>query len=195
MSAPDPATATPGPAKRPSPWWVRELPFVVLLVLTILGVAYTSFAKQPLIVYWELLGPLIGVACVAAGWQGAHDNAARSRLILTQTLHWLAFLIVMNLLLLPSVQRVFTANSTGLAVFTLLTLGAFTAGAHVLSWRICLLALIMALGIPAIAWIENSALVFVLAAVAALAIVVVFLRYWRGRRQRSNRDGRERASR
>ena len=80
----------------------------------------------------------------------------------------------MNLLLLPSVQRVFTAGSTGLAVFTLLTLGTFTAGVHILSWQICLLGLIMALGIPAIAWIENSALIVVLIAAGVLGIVAVF---------------------
>jgi len=150
-----------------------------------IGVAYTSVAKQPLIVYWELLAPLIGVACVAAGWRSAGAVAARSRLMLTQSLHWAAFLVVMNLLLLPSVQRIFTANSTGLAVYTLLTLGAFSAGAQVLSWRICLLALIMALGIPTIAWIENSALVFVLAAAGVIAIVVVAVRLWREGRRRA----------
>jgi hypothetical protein len=116
------------PPRRPS-LWIRELPFVALLLLIMIGVAYTSVAKQPLIVYWELLAPLIGVACVAAGWRSAADAAARSRLILTQSLHWAAFLVVMNLLL-PSVQRIFTANSTGLAVYTLLTLGAFSAGAQ-----------------------------------------------------------------
>jgi hypothetical protein len=66
-----------------------------------------------------------------------------------------------NLMLLPSVQRNFNADATVIAIFTLLTLGTFTAGVHVLSWQICLLGLIMALGIPAIAWIENSALIFV----------------------------------
>jgi hypothetical protein len=105
-------------------------------------------------------------------------------LILTQSQHWAAFLAAMNLLLLPSVQRIFTANSNGLAVYTLLTLGAFSAGAQVLSWRICLLALIMALGIPAIAWIENSALVFVLTGAGALAVVVA-LRLWREGRRRA----------
>jgi len=39
---------------------------------------------------------------------------------------------------------------------------------------ICLLGLVMALGIPAIAWIENSALVLVVIAAAVLAIVAVF---------------------
>jgi hypothetical protein len=182
MNGTEPEAAAARPPERPR-IWVRELPFVALLVLIMIGVAYTSVSKQPLILYWELLAPLIGVACVAAGWRSA--AAARSRLILTQSLHWAAFLVVMNLLLLPSVQRIFTANSTGLAIYTLLTLGAFSAGAQVLSWRICLLALIMALGIPAIAWIENSALVVVLATVGALAVVVVVLRLWREGRRRA----------
>jgi hypothetical protein len=34
----------------------------------------------------------------------------------------------------------------------LLALGT-TAGVHILSWQVCLLGLIMAFGIPAIAWI------------------------------------------
>jgi hypothetical protein len=93
----------------------------------------------------------------------------------------LAFLVVINLVLLPSVQRVLTANATGIAIFTLLTLGTFTAGVHVLSWQVCLLGLIMALGIPAIAWIENSALIFVLIAAGVLGVVAVFWWHWRER--------------
>lgn len=112
--------------------WLRELPFTLVLILTILGVAYTSFSKQPMIVYWEILAPVIGLLCVAYGWNSESDQAGRLRLLGTQLLHWIAFLVVMNLLLLPNVQKIFTANATGLAIFTLLTLGTFTAGVHVL---------------------------------------------------------------
>lgn len=157
--------------------WVRELPFTLVLVLTIIGVGYTSISKQPITAYWEILAPIIGLVCIAYGWNSTTDRAGRLRLIGTQVLHWLAFLIVMNLLLLPTVQNVFTASATGLAIFTLLTLGTFTAGVHVLSWQICLLGLIMAFGIPAIAWIENSALIFVLIAVGTMGIVGVV--WWR----------------
>jgi hypothetical protein len=157
--------------------WLRELPFTLVLMLTILGVAYTSFSKQPIIVYWEILAPVIGLLCVAYGWNSESDQAGRLRLIGTQLLHWIAFLVVMNLLLLPNVQKIFTANATGLAIFTLLTLGTFTAGVHVLSWQICLLGLIMALGIPTIAWIENSTLLFALIAAGVLGVVAVF--WWR----------------
>jgi len=166
-------------------FWIRELPFSLVLILTMIGVAYTSFSKQPITGYWEILAPLIALVCVGAGWSSAIDNAARVRLIATQVLHWLAFLVVMNMLLLPSVQLVFTASSTGLAIFTLLALGTFTAGVHVLSWQVCLLGLIMALGIPAIAWVENSALIGLLIAGVVLGIGVVIWWHIHEMRQRN----------
>jgi hypothetical protein len=70
------------------------------------------------------------------------------------------------MMLLPTVQRNFSANATGLAIFTLLSLGTFTAGVHLLSWQVCLLGLIMAFGIPVLAWVENSALFLLLIAAA-----------------------------
>ena len=160
-------------------FWVQELPFTLVLILTLVGVAYTSFSRKPITGYWELLAPLIALICVATGWKSATDRNARTRLIGTQVLHWLAFLVVMNLLLLPSVQRDFSAQSTGIAIFTLLALGTFTAGVHVLSWQVGLLGLIMALGIPAIAWIENTVLISVLAVAVLLGIGVVLWWYFR----------------
>ncbi len=165
-------------------FWIRELPFSLVLILTLIGVAYTTISKQPITGYWEILAPLIALVCVGAGWHYAVDRTARIRLIGTQVLHWLAFLVVMNMLLLTSVQRIFNAGATGLAIFTLLSLGTFTAGVHVLSWQVCLLGLIMALGIPAIAWIENSALIVVLIVGVIVGIGVVIwwhIHDWRTR--------------
>jgi hypothetical protein len=76
----------------------------------------------------------------------------------------------MNTVFLTSVQNVLNAPATGLAIFTLLALGTFTAGLHILSWQVCVLGLIMALSIPAIAWIENSALLLLVLAVLVLGI-------------------------
>jgi len=163
-------------------FWIRELPFTLVLLLTLAGVAYTSFSKQPIVVYWEILAPIIGLVCVGAGWAEAGDKSGRLRLIVTQALHWAAFLLVMNILLLTSVQRIFTAQATALAIFTLLALGTFTAGVQVFSWQVCLLGLIMALGVPAIAWIENSALIGVLIAGAVIGIAAVLWWHWRERR-------------
>ena len=97
----------------------------------------------------------------------------------SQALHWLAFIVVMNLLLLPSVQRNFTGNSTALAVFTLLALGTFTAGLQVYSWQVCILGLVMALAVPVIAWIQNSALIVAVIFAMMLAVGVVVWWHWR----------------
>ncbi len=166
-------------------FWIRELPFTLVLILTIAGVAYMSFSKKPIVGYWEILAPIIALVCIGAGWEEAGDKTARLRLVVTQALHWFAFLLVMNMMLLPSVQRIFTAQTTALAIFTLLALGTFTAGVQVFSWQVCLLGLIMALGIPAIAWIENSALLAVLVVGAVIGIGAVLWWYWRQRGART----------
>jgi hypothetical protein len=178
-----PQTASPHPAHHGS-FWIRELPFTLVLLLTIGGVGYTSFSKHPVLIYWEILAPVIGLVCVWYGWPSVADNQARLRLIGTQVLHWLAFLLVMNMVYLSTVQRVFNATGTGLAIFTLLALGTFTAGVHILAWQVCLLGLIMAFGIPAIAWIENSALLFVLIAAVIVGIAIVV--WWHLRQRRTS---------
>jgi hypothetical protein len=165
-------------------FWIRELPFSLVLILTLLGVAYTSLLKQPIMGYWELLAPVIGTICVGSGWSRANDRNARVQLMATQALHWAAFLLVMNMLLLPGVQTILNANATGLAVLMLLALGTFTAGVHILSWQICLLGIIMALCVPVAAWIEASALIVALISIAALGIGVVLWWHWHESRAR-----------
>jgi hypothetical protein len=156
------------------PWWLRELPYAVVLALTLFGVAYMSFSRQPMVGYWEFLTPVIGLLCIAAGWPHVHDRPARVRLVWTQVLHWIAFLAAMNLLLLGGPQSMLTADATGLTVLTLLALGTFVAGVHLQAWPICLLGALMGVSVPAIAWIERSSLILLLAAVALLAIGLTF---------------------
>jgi hypothetical protein len=160
-------------------FWLRELPYVVVLILTLFGVAYASFSRQSMVGYWEFLAPVIGLLCVGIAWPQAPDKAARLRLLWTQALHWLAFLVAMNLLLLSGVASTLSADATGLMILTLLALGTFVAGVHVQAWQICVLGMVMGLGVPAIAWIERSALLLLLAVVA---LAVIGLGLWWGAR-------------
>src|ERR1700730_6240333 len=179
QGAPPTSPAAPPRATHRLSFWLKELPFALVLILTTLGVAYTSFSKQPIVGFWEVLAPLIPLVCIGSSWPSTADRTARLILIGSQALHWLAFIVVMNLLLLPSVQRNFTANSTALAVFTLLALGTFTAGLQVFSWQVCSLGLVMALTVPAVTWIENSALSVAVIFVLMLAVGVVVWWHWR----------------
>jgi len=162
---------------------LRELPYVVVLILTLVGVAYASVSRQSMVGYWELLAPVIGLLCVILGWPHAPDNAARFRLVWTQALHWLAFLVAMNLLLLSGVADMLSPDATGLTILTLLALGTFVAGVHIQAWQVCILGMVMGLGVPAIAWVERSALLLLLA-VVALAVVGAAL-WWGARGKRA----------
>jgi hypothetical protein len=165
-------------------FWLRELPYAAVWVLTIIGIAYTSFAKQALITYWELLAVVIGILCVITGWRYTETGRERVRLIGTQALHWLAILGAMNLVLLPTVQTMLNVDATGLAILMLLALGTFIAGVHTFDWQVSLLGLVMALCVPAIAWIERSALLVLLIIVAAGGVAsAIWLRLRDTRRQ------------
>jgi hypothetical protein len=169
-------------------FWLRELPYILVFILTILVVAYTTYTKRPVVGYWALLAPVMAVVCVGAGWRSAGDQHARIRLIWTQALHWLTFLVAMGVMFLADVQIILAANATGLVILTLLALGTFTAGVHVPSWQVCLLGLLMALGVPAIAWIEESALIYVLITMTALGIGIVV--WWHLHKTRSRKSDR-----
>ena len=73
-----------------------------------------------------------------------------------------------------------SSDATGLAVLLLLALGTFVAGVHSLSWQMCALGLVMALSVPAIAWIEELALILLLAAIAFVVLGSLF--WWFGHR-------------
>ena len=162
---------------------LRELPYAAVLILTLLGVAYTSFTKRPTTGYWEFLVPVTGVVCIWSGWRYAHDKKAQLRLIWTQAAHWLAFFAAMNLLLLPSVQNMLNADATGLAILLLLALGTFVAGVHIPALEVCILGFVMALFVPAIAWIEEAALIVLLSVLVLLGAGTMF--WWIGNNRQS----------
>ena len=173
------ASATPPERQLPGiSGWLKELPYGVVLVLTLIGVAYTSFTKQPTTAYWEFLVPVTGALCIWSGWRSAREKKEELRLIWTQVAHWLAFFAAMNLLLLPSVQDMVNADATGLAILLLLALGTFVAGVHIPAWEVCILGVVMALFVPAIAWIEEAALIVLLALIALIGAGTMF--WWLG---------------
>jgi len=152
----------------------RQLPFLAILTLAIAGVAYTNMSHQPLVGYWEFLALAMGVVCVVTEWTGLDDKQARFRLMWTQALHWVAVLVAMNIMLLSGVQQLLPAPATSLVLLILLSLGTFLAGLSLMSLQICFLRLALALAVPAISWVKQSALFLVLAAVFLIGLGMTF---------------------
>lgn len=88
----------------------REWPYLVILVLALFGVAYTSITRTPMTVYWFVLGPFIGLVCVVTRWPATRDRDERMHLVWTQALHWAAVLGAMNLLYIADVGQTISAT-------------------------------------------------------------------------------------
>jgi hypothetical protein len=161
----------------------REWPYFLVLILAIFGVAYTSFSRTPLTTYWVVLAPCIGLICVITRWSKAQTREERVRLIWTQALHWGAVLVAMRLIFVADVRGMMNADASALAALTILALGTFTAGVQIAAWRICLIGIVLAVGVPAIAWLEQSALLLLLIALVVAAIVAPF--FWHDKQARA----------
>jgi hypothetical protein len=152
----------------------QQLPYIAALVLAIAGVAYTNASHQPLVRYWEFLALAIGVVCVISKWPEIDGRHARWRLIWTQALHWVAVLVTMNIMLVSGVQQLLPSPATSLVLLILLALGTFLAGVSLLSLQIAFLGLAMGLAVPAISWLQQSVIFFLLGAVLLIGLGITF---------------------
>jgi hypothetical protein len=164
----------PPDQSRKASFWRRKLPYIAVLALAIFGVAYTNISHQPLNGYWEFLSVAMGFVCVATGWPNAPERQARFRLMWTQAAHWVTILVTMNLVLLRGFQSLLPTPATSLVLLMLLALGTFLAGINLSSLEICFLGLALALSVPAIAWLKQSALFLLLAAVLLIGLGITF---------------------
>jgi hypothetical protein len=156
---------------------LAEWPYLLMVALALVGVGYTSVTQSPIRIYWVALAPFIGLVCVITGWRDAASREDRIRLIWTQALHWAAVLLAMELIYIADATREMTVEAGALSVLTVLALGAFTAGIHIKSWRICLVGTMLGLGVPGIVLLERSALVIFLILAVAAAVIAPFLIY------------------
>jgi hypothetical protein len=175
MSEPPYAEVSVEPLEPRRSFLLRKLPYIAVLAFALFGVAYSSIAHQPFPGFWEALAVTVGVLCIFTAWPLIPGGKGRVQLLWKQMIHWAAVLAAMNIVLLPSVQRMMTAPATGLMILLLFALGTFLAGVNT-SLQIAFLGFAMALAVPAMVWLKQSLLFLFLTAVA---IAGAALALWR----------------
>ena len=160
-------------------WLLRDLPYAAMLALAVGGHVLTSFRGPTTHYYWMALAPAYGLIAIVSGWRHVDTGAARMQLVLTQALHWLAFVGAMWLMFLPQVRGIDSDNATSLTLLILLALGTFVAGVHARVWRICAVGVFLAAAVPAVAWIQESAMLLLVSALLLIAVGAVFWWLWR----------------
>ena len=160
-------------------WLLRDLPYAAMLALALGGIVLTAFRGPTTYYYWMALAPIYGLISTISGWGKLDTGAERMKLVLTQALHWLAFLGAMWLMFLPEVRGVVNDNATALTLLILLALGTFVAGVHANVWRICAVGVFLALAVPAVAWIQESVMLLLVGALLLAAVGFAFWWMWR----------------
>ena len=170
-------------AERPGLWaWLlSDLPYAAMLAFALGGLVLTSFRGAGTYYYWMALAPIYALIVIASGWRQLETGSERMQLSLTQVLHWLGILAAMWLMFLPQVRGVENDNASSLSLLILLALGTFLAGVHAKVWRICIVGAFLALAVPVVAWVQDSAMLLLV--VALLVIVVVGGFWWLRRRE------------
>ncbi|MGH6834481.1 MAG: hypothetical protein ACREC9_02815 [Methylocella sp.] len=153
---------------------IRDWPYFAMLALALFGVARTSIARAALSSYWIILAPFFAVICVISRWRDVEGKVPHWRLIQTEALHWLAVLVAMSIIFVADVKQMMNSDASALVLLTLLALGTFTAGVHVGAWRICLVGAVLALAVPAIAWLDQATMLILLVALVLVAIMVLY---------------------
>lgn len=168
-----PPTAPPGRS------WGRmlldEAPYLIMLLAGFAGVVFTSSSGTPNLLYWQILAPVFALLCIAAGWNAAAGRGQRLRLVWTQAAHWAAFLVAMLMTFLPSVRGVVNDNADEISLLLLLGLGTFVAGVHAGSWRIIAVGAVLGISVPAVAMLQQSALLMVVGTMVVAVIGAAFL--------------------
>jgi hypothetical protein len=165
------------PPKRSSTFLRREWPYLAMLVLAFGGIAITNLSPLATATHWQVLTVFFGIICVVTEWRRLTDPGQRWRLVWSQVLHWATLLVAMRMLLASGVQKTLSANEIGLEVLGLLALGTILAAIHAASWEIGIVGIVLAVAIPAIAWLEQAALLMVLAGIVATTIIAVVVWY------------------
>ncbi len=156
--------------------WARRFlapnwPFLIMLLLALIGVAISSLARNLTIPYWEIVVPIFAGASFFARGE-YRDRAERIKAIRQDALHWLAVFAAMRLLMLPQIFDLLGADAAPLVLLTVLALGLFTSGNLIGSWRIGLVGLLLAAAVPAMAWVERSTLLILLFVAGAVSLLL-----------------------
>ncbi len=158
---------------------IRDWPYFTMLILVVFGVAVTSFARPAVTTFWFILCPLFGIICVAARWREVDGQEAQWLLIRQQVIHWLAIMFAIFLVFVSEVKQMMNADASALMVMTILALGTFLAGNYSSGgWRISLVGFQLALGVPAVAWLEQSTLLIVLVGGVLIGLAVLIYSHY-----------------
>lgn len=142
-----------------------------MLACAFFAVAYTGVLRHAMGAYWMILAPAFGLTCLAiAKRRTAETGELRccNRCTGCGAAHHEPRLIA-------DMKKAVSAEATALMLLVILALATAPAGLHLRAWAIVIVGVVLAMGVPIFAWLEERTLLFALGGLGILAIVAMTL--------------------
>jgi len=157
---------------------LTEFIFIILLLLSAVGIALTDFSPVKGFWYWMAMSPIFCAATIAMVWSGlSRMGVSKTTFIRHQIFHWLGYLVAVHLVFLLHYTGRLNNADAGLVTLLLLALATFCAGVSS-NWRVTIVGVFLGVAVIATALIEEY--IWVLLIPLVILIIAAFL--WRGRK-------------
>jgi cadmium resistance protein CadD (predicted permease) len=147
----------PTPSSAP----LEEIILIIMVILSLVGVAITDFSPQDTFMYWMVMIFVFGILAMIAGWSTAkrhHDTETEAcrvkEFFKLQSLHWLGSLVTVICLFSFVEAGHMSQEATGLMVLLILALSTYLDGIRI-GWRFCLTGMYLATAAVAANFVEN----------------------------------------
>jgi hypothetical protein len=154
-----------------SPVVRRLAPYIVMIVVATVAVAWTDLRPQSSHLVWRSVAVLYAAIAIWRVWALGGPNRWRSTGV--QLLHWLVFLLAMFIVEVPVVFDALNDISKGILLLLLLGLATFLDGLYV-DWRFCIIGALLGIGVVAVAFFNQAAVAITVAGLVALAVLFAF---------------------
>jgi len=164
-----------GSSSVPKKRHTSEFILVLLLLLSVVGIALTDFSPTKGFWYWMAMGPLFCGAAIAIEWSRMNrQGESKGKLVWTQIFHWFGYLITIYLVFILSAPGTGRLNNVdvGLVALLILAFATFSSGITA-SWRISIVGVFLGIALVAIALLEEY--IWVILIPLALIIIGAFL--------------------
>jgi len=157
-----------------------ELILIVLLLLSVVGIALTDFSPKNGFWFWMAMGPVFCAAGIAVEWGNLTKRGeSKAKLVRNQIIHWIGYLTTVYLIFILSGVETGRLNNVdvGLVALLILAFASFSAGITA-NWRISILGIFLGIAVCAIALLQE----YIWAILVPLALIIIGAFLWRRRK-------------
>jgi hypothetical protein len=151
---------------------LEEYLFAFLIILSIIGIAVTSYSNKNVLKYWLVMVPIFAVVSIYYGWVYENKSSRNiSDIIKDQILQWIGLLVAVLLVLLLVNYGSINSNDAGYFIIILLSLATYISGVHY-DRRLIILAVLLGLTAGVASVVEHFFWIMLVLAILTGAYVI-----------------------